>query len=86
MRAADIPVDHEGALGLCRLLLRATESESKLPPQPSGKPPAGPTLLERLDRWLARARQRDRERYLAQARDVFELEDRIRTLERLPYY
>ena len=86
MRAADIPVDQEGALGLCRLLLRATESsESKLGP-PSGEPPANPTLLERLDRWLARARQRDRERYLAQARDVFDLEDRIRTLERLPYY
>ena len=81
MRAADIPVDHEGALGLCRLLLRATESsESKLPP------PANPSLLERLDRWLAHARQRDRERYLAQARGVFDLEDRIRTLERLPYY
>ena len=97
MRAADIPVDHEGALGLCRLLLRATESsESKLRPQPSDQPKLRPQpsdqrlartpLLERLDRWLAHARQRDRERYLAQARDVFDLEDRIRTLERLPYY
>jgi hypothetical protein len=31
-------------------------------------------------------RQRDRERYLAQASDVFEVEARIRELERRPYY
>jgi hypothetical protein len=87
MRAADIPIDQEGALGLCRLLLRAAESaESKLRPQASDKRPARTTLLERLDRWLARARQREVERYLAQSHDVFELETRIRELERLPYY
>ena len=28
MRAADIPVDEEGALGLCRLLLRAASSSA----------------------------------------------------------
>ena len=87
MRAADIPVDEEGALGLCRLLLRAGESnESALRPERDEARLQRPTLLERFDRWAASARQRDRERYLAQARDVFELETRIRTLERLPYY
>jgi len=87
MRAADVPVDQEGALGLCRLLLRATESgEPGLRPQARGKAAAKPAFLERFDGWVARARQRDRERYLAQSRDVFELEARIRALERRPYY
>jgi hypothetical protein len=42
--------------------------------------------LERFDRWTARQRQRDRERYLARSTDIFELEARIRELERRPYY
>ncbi|HSC97367.1 MAG TPA: hypothetical protein VLI21_00575 [Casimicrobiaceae bacterium] len=79
MRAADIPVDREGALGLCRLLLRAAEPTD-------ARPTTKPTLLERFDRWMARARQRDRERYLSQASDVFDLEARIRALENVPYY
>ena len=87
MRAADIPVDEEGARSLCRLLLRAADSsESALRPKRSEDWLKRPTLFERFDRWIAGGRQRDRERYLAQARDVFELEARIRTLERLPYY
>jgi hypothetical protein len=42
--------------------------------------------LERFDRWAARQRQRERERYLARSTDIFELEARIRELERRPYY
>ena len=99
MRATDIPVDEEGALGLCRLLLRAASSPREIDATPTPVPPtpapagnAVPTplrkltLFERFDRWVARLRQRDRERYLAQARDVFEVEARIRELERRPYY
>jgi len=92
MRAADIPVDEEGALGLGRLLLRAGESsnspKSALPVRAEQSPPEQrpPTLWERFDRWIAEVRQRDRERYLSQSRDIFELEARIRALERRPYY
>jgi hypothetical protein len=43
-------------------------------------------LLERFDRAIARARQRDLERYLAGSKDVFELEQRIRNLERTRYF
>ena len=92
MRAADIPVDEEGALGLCRLLLRAAESsnspKSASPVSAEQSPPEQrpPTLWERFDRWIAQVRQRDRERYLSQSRDIFELEARIRALERRPYY
>ena len=60
-----------------------------LPSGPShveAEPPAPPTRrrgwLERLDLWLNRVRQRDIESYLAQSHDVFELERRIRELER----
>jgi hypothetical protein len=94
MRATDIPVDEEGALGLCRLFLRAASSPNAIdaastPAQPGNAVPMPSkrlTLFERFDRWIARIRQRDRERYLAQANDVFELEARIRELERRPYY
>ena len=93
MRAADIPVDEEGALGLCRLLLRAAASPKAIDAAPTPSQAGNAvstlsrrlTLFERLDRWIARMRQRDRERYLAQANDVFELEARIRELERRPY-
>jgi hypothetical protein len=91
MRATDIPIDKEGALGLCRLLLRDATSPKALDAAPRAgnavaPPPRGLTLFERFDRWTARTRQRDRERYLAEASDVFELEARIRELERRPYY
>jgi len=87
MRAADIPVDEEGALGLCRVLLRAAESSNSPTSElPIGAEQRPPTLGERFDRWIARLRQRDRERYLSQSRDIFDLEARIRALERRPYY
>ena len=39
-------------------------------------------LLDRLDAWFWRQRQREQEAYLAQAQDVFELESRMRAIER----
>jgi len=39
-------------------------------------------ILERIDRWFWRQQMRDREAYLAGAQDIFELEERIRRLER----
>jgi hypothetical protein len=45
--------------------------------------------LDQFDRWLWAVRQREVEAYLAQATDVFDLEARIRALERdfpRPYY
>jgi hypothetical protein len=38
--------------------------------------------LERIDRWFEAQRRRSREAWLAQSQDVFELERRIRELER----
>ena len=48
--------------------------------------PAAParrmSLLDRLDSWIWRLRQRDEERYLAQSQNVIDLERRIREIER----
>ena len=54
------------------------------------KPTAGVTkalqwprkLLDRLDAWFWRQEQKDREAYLAESRDIFELERRIELLDR----
>lgn len=39
-------------------------------------------FLDRLDAWFWRQAQREQEAYLAKSRDVFDLERRIRALER----
>ena len=52
---------------------------------PDASAPASTTrgrLLDRLDAWFWRQRQRADEAYLAQSQDVFELERRMRELER----
>jgi hypothetical protein len=41
-----------------------------------------PGIFERIDRWFWRQQLREREAYLAGAQDIFELEERIRRLER----
>jgi hypothetical protein len=53
-------------------------------PAPAVAPPAarGGSLLDRLDRWLWKARQRDLERALTTAVDVTEVEARLRDRER----
>jgi hypothetical protein len=39
------------------------------------------TLVQRFDRWLWQRQVREREAYLAQSQDIFELERRMRHLE-----
>jgi Protein of unknown function (DUF3563) len=45
-------------------------------------PPPRLTLLQRLDRWLWTLESRGRERYLAAAADRFDLERRMRHIDR----
>jgi hypothetical protein len=83
MRSINIRYDDDGERGIFTLLAALTHAAlATRDPKPSRPKPAKPGLLERFDRWAARLRQRDRERYLAQSKDVFELERRIRELER----
>lgn len=60
----------------------ATIGLERDPRRTNASPPRSPGLFERIDRWFWRQAQRDRERYLAGSQDVFELERRMRRLER----
>ena len=60
-------------------LRREREPENR-PTRPAGTRSSG--ILERIDRWFWRQSLRERERYLARSQDVFELEERMRRLER----
>jgi hypothetical protein len=57
-------------------------------PRPPAPVPTLPRrgLLERLDDWFWKHEQREREAYLAASTDIYDLEARIRNLERgVPY-
>jgi hypothetical protein len=42
-----------------------------------------PGFFERLDRWFWRQEMKEREAWLAESKDIFELEQRMRMLERV---
>jgi len=89
MRIDTVPTDPFGTLVmLMAQALSPNPNGTSVPRHPlayHARPrPPRPSLLERLENWFWRQRQRAREEYLAQAADVFELESRMRDLER-PY-
>jgi hypothetical protein len=54
----------------------------RMPPAAIGPAPQPLSWLERVDRWFWRQECKQRERYLSQATDTADLEQRIRRLER----
>jgi hypothetical protein len=92
MKLASFFADDSNVNGAWANLARALA----FPAQPrSGTKPvstssgARPGILQRLDRWLWKQQMREREAYLAGAKDIFELEERMRHLDRgtpFPYY
>lgn len=94
------PYSESGLIGQCLALAHATfydalpaNVEHKAPTAPATLPskraPAGgifQRFAEALDNWFYRQRVKDREAYLAQATDIFDVERRMRELERHPYY
>jgi hypothetical protein len=92
MRTHRIALDDVGGLGIFNLMAKALmvlpwEQERFERTTAPGKVPAPRLgLLDRFDRWCWRLSQRAVEDYLAQARDVHDLEARIRDLERRPPY
>jgi len=83
MKTTTYPLeDHRGIAALCIELFHAAMS----PPVPKPAAPARPGAFTRVGRWLANARQRDLERWLATSTDVFELESRLREAGRQPYF
>ena len=97
MGTTRMPSEIDGAVTLFDLLVRAHRF---LPTSPSAAPAPTTTRdaaataphgnwLDRLDHWFWQRRQHALEAYLAQSHDVFELEARIRGIERRsphPYY
>jgi len=88
MKATNFLLDEPGLFGAWA---RLTHILAVDPPRREGPPENRPVpaakrrpigLLERIDRWFWRQAQREREAYLSGSRDIFELEERIRRLER----
>jgi hypothetical protein len=99
MKATNFAYPDDGAIGTFVKLAQATffdalpaNAQRKAPTAPES-PPGGKlapaahhSWLSALDRWFYAQRMKERDAYLAQAQDIFELESRIRQLERRPYY
>jgi hypothetical protein len=94
------PFADRSLLGTCIQLAHATFFEA-LPANVEHRAPVAPPVfapkrarqpgalqraLEALDGWFHHQRLASRERYLSQSQNVFDLEARMRDLERRPYY
>lgn len=97
MRISTPAAAEPGFIALCIQLAQATFSDV-MPTAPDPKAPAAssrtngcsptsrPSLTRRLNDWFYRQQVDQREAYLAQSTDIFDLERRIRHLERRPCY
>ena len=81
MKATGFLWDHPGLGGAWAKVSQALRFYPLRRDAGQGKAQSG-TVFDRLDHWFWRQAQRDREAYLSGARDIYELEDRIRRLER----
>ena len=90
-------LDGLGIVALMAKALRLPQPRSETPGQQDSGVTAGADkapvrrlgLLDRLDHWFWAQHQRDVEAYLAKSTDVYDLEARIRALDRkvsYPYY
>ena len=99
MKSTNFSRTDDGAIGTFVKLAQATffdalpANAERRPPSAPANPPAGklaPTQrlrwMEALDRWFHAQRMKERDDYLGQSQDIFEVERRIRELERRPYY
>ena len=92
MQANHMPLDNLGDLGIFNLMAQAlncrpatTERHERADfaaPPVAAAPASRRSLFDRLDDSSWRKRQRDVEAHLGQANDVYDLETRIRDLER----
>jgi hypothetical protein len=88
LRTKQVPLDDVGGLGIFNLLAQALavlpwereRAERDAAAAIARRPRPG--LLDRLDGWFWRHKQRALDGHLSRAKDVYELEARIRNLER----
>ncbi len=96
MRSQIHPFPENSLVGNCIRLAQTTffdavpsRADVLAPAAPAKSEPFGARLArwtENLEQWLYRQRMKDREAWLAQSHDVFELERRLRDLDRRPYF
>ena len=93
MRAPSPTVNDPGFITLCIQLAQATFAKDmpalagpKIPLKRPGPLTEPRRFWARIDNWFYRQQLKVREDYLAQSADIFDLERRIRHLERRPYY
>lgn len=91
MRTDTARLDDSAGLGLFALLANALTPPLGKPREhvrpdavPREAPAPAPGLLDRLDTWFWRMEQRALEAQLAKSQDIYDLEARIRALERTP--
>jgi hypothetical protein len=89
MQTTRLPLVDTLGLGIFALMARAltpawvqTEKHQRSDAAPIAAPAPRPGLLDRLDTWFWRIEQRALEAHLSKAVDVYDLEARIRDLER----
>lgn len=81
MKATGFLCDDPGLSGAWAKLTQALIFDPlRREPRPRKRRPVG--FFDRLDGWFWRQAQREQEAYLAGARDIYDLEQRIRRLER----
>ena len=100
MRTHPLSINDPAGLGLFSVIAKALtfpspqagsfeRRDAALPPVPEKTSVHRRGLLERLEYWFWAQQQRDLEAYLSKATDVYDLEARIRAVERnksIPYY
>ena len=99
MRYRNRPFAENGFMDVV-IKLAQTAFFDDLPSNANNRAPVAPTALAGplevapslrhrwlagLERWMYQQQVREREAYLGKSRDIFELEQRIRHLERKPY-
>ena len=86
MKATNFPMEDDR--GIVAVMIQLFHAALMPTAREAWDPPVArrPSWFERFDRWASEARQRDRERFLAESKDVFELERRIQALDRRPYF
>ena len=81
MKATGFLWDDPGLSGAWAKLTQALIFDPLRRDAPAPKQPSV-GFFDRLDGWFWRQAQRDQEAYLARSRDIYDLEQRIRRLER----
>jgi len=83
MKATGFLADDPGFSGAWARLTQALVFNPSQHDGAQARPKArSPGLLDRLDHWFWQQEQREREAYLAQSSDIYDLERRMRQLER----